>query len=93
MKEIETSGGRITLDDEDYEKIMNLGVPKIYYLINHTKIDHADGPYSLYVFPKDTTSTGKLFFLFGVSRGKKITYNDKNMLNIQRNNISIVERI
>ena len=77
MKEIETSGGRkvtVQLDDEDYEKVMRLIVPKIYFLINHTKKDHADGPHSLYVFPKgyNTTRKNLTSFLFGLNRGKKV---------------------
>ena len=98
MKEIQASGGRhatIKLDDEDYDKIMTLIVPNIYFYINHTKIVHSDGPYSLYVFPKGYNKSRKAIttFLFGLNSSQKVLYADGDILNLQRDNISIVNRL
>ena len=97
MKEIETSGGRqvtIQLDDDDYDKIMALTVSRVYFIVNHTKKMHADGPYSLYVFPNGyhTNRKNLTTFLFGQSKAQKIDYADGDILNLQRDNISIVSK-
>ena len=93
MKEIETSGERkvtVQLDDEDYEKIMKLKVPRIYLSVNHTKFKSSHGPLSLYVYPKGYNTNRKTLttFLFEKGKGYKVRYADGNFLNLQRNNVT-----
>jgi len=89
MKEIMTSGSRkfiVKLDDEDYEKILELPVPLIYTRHDTNRIYHPP-----YVLPEGYGNKKKYLscFLYVMKPGQGLVHHDEDRYNFQSDNIGM----
>jgi len=84
-----TSGKRkfiVKLDDEDYEKILELPVPLIY-----TQHDHRRGYHRPYVLPEGYGKKKKFVsnFIYVMKSGQGLVHYDEDRYNFQSDNIGM----
>lgn len=77
---------KIKLDDEDYDKIMSLGVPRIYLSINHSTRPPPHGSFCMFIH---TNRQALTTVLFGKGVGYHVDYDDGDFLNLQQANITM----
>ncbi|HRP37694.1 MAG TPA: hypothetical protein PLS50_07855 [Candidatus Dojkabacteria bacterium] len=89
MKEMITSGPRqitLKLDDEDYDKIMELPVQLVY-------TQHAqNGAHNPYVLPEGYGQKKKFLsaFIYDMKKGEKLVFADGDRYNFQNENVRAV---